>query len=62
MDLVHINEYTQFYQNLSICSQAIEEKHIFYINQGPQLLKINRMTCIRYDMDLVYVDAYAKIL
>ena len=60
MDLVYINEYTQFYQNLSICSQEIEDKHIFYINQGPQLLKINRIICIRHDMNLVYVDAYTK--
>ena len=34
MDLAHINAYTQCYQN-SICSEDIEEKHIFYINQGP---------------------------
>ena len=35
MDLVYINAYTKFYQNSSICSGDIEEKHIFYINQGP---------------------------
>ena len=35
MDLVHINAYTKFYQNSSICSEDIEEKQIFYINQGP---------------------------
>ena len=29
MDLVYINEYTQFYQNLSIYFQDIEGKHIF---------------------------------
>ena len=35
MDLVYINVYTQFYQNSSICSEDIEKKHIFFINQGP---------------------------
>ena len=29
MDLVYINAYTKFYQNSSICSENIEEKHIF---------------------------------
>ena len=29
MDLVLINAYTKFYQNSSICSEDIEEKHIF---------------------------------
>ena len=29
MDLVFINAYTKFYQNSSICSEDIEEKHIF---------------------------------
>ena len=29
MDLVYINAYTKFYQNSSICSEDIEEKHIF---------------------------------
>ena len=35
MDLVYINAYTQFYQKSSICSEDIQEKHTFYINQGP---------------------------
>ena len=34
MDLVFINIYTQFYQNLSICSEDIEEKHIFTSIKG----------------------------
>ena len=29
MALVFINAYTKFYQNSSICSEDIEEKHIF---------------------------------
>ena len=34
MDLVFINAYTKFYQNSSICSQEIEEKHIFTSIKG----------------------------
>ena len=39
MDLVFINEYTTFYQNSSISSEDIEEKHIFtsISYQGPYL-------------------------
>ena len=29
MKLVYINAYTKFYQNSSICSEDIEEKHMF---------------------------------
>ena len=34
MDLVYINEYTNLYQNSSICSEGIEEKHIFTSIKG----------------------------
>ena len=34
MDRVFINAYTKFYQNSSICSEAIEEKHIFISIKG----------------------------
>ena len=34
MDLVLINAYTKFYQNSSICSEDIEEKHIFTSIKG----------------------------
>ena len=34
MDLVFINAYTKFYQNLSIYSEDIEEKHIFTSLKG----------------------------
>ena len=37
MDLVYINAYTKFYQNLSICSYDIEEKHIFTSIKGYNL-------------------------
>ena len=34
MDLVFINAYTKLYQNSSICSEDIEEKHIFTSIKG----------------------------
>ena len=34
MDLVYINAYTIFYQNSSIYSEDIEEKHIFISTKG----------------------------
>ena len=34
MDLVYINAHTKFYQNSSICSEDIEEKHIFTSIKG----------------------------
>ena len=34
MDLVYINAYTKYYQNSSICSEDIEEKHIFTSIKG----------------------------
>ena len=34
IDLVVINAYTQFYQNSPICSEDIEEKHIFTSIKG----------------------------
>ena len=34
MDLVYINAYTKLYQNSSICSEDIEEKHIFTSIKG----------------------------
>ena len=37
LDLVNINEHTIFGQNLSICSQDIEQKRNSDINQGPLL-------------------------
>ena len=34
MDLVFVHVYTKFYQNSSICSEDIEEKHIFTSIKG----------------------------
>ena len=35
VDLVSINSYIKFGQNLSFCSQDIEQKQNFGVNQGP---------------------------
>ena len=34
MDLAYINAYTKFYKKSSICSDDIEEKHIFTSIKG----------------------------
>ena len=34
MNIVFINAYTKFYQNSSICTEDIEEKHIFTSIKG----------------------------
>ena len=41
MDLVFINVYTKFYQNSSICSEDIEEKHILHQSKAITLLFTN---------------------
>ena len=35
LDLVNINAYIKFGEILSICSQDIEQKQNFRVNQGP---------------------------
>ena len=40
MDLVYINAYTKFYQNASICSEDIEEKHILHQSREITLLTL----------------------
>ena len=37
LDLVNMNVYIKFCEILSICSQDIERKQNFEVNQGPQL-------------------------
>ena len=44
MDLVFINVYTKFYQNSSICSEDIEEKHILHQSRAITLLFINEFS------------------
>ena len=35
LDLVNMNAYIKFGENMSICSQDIEQKQNFGVNQGP---------------------------
>ena len=44
MDLIFINAYTKFYQNSSICSEDIEEKHILHQSRAISLLFINEFS------------------
>ena len=44
MDLVYINAYTKFYQNSSVCSKDIEEKHIFTSIKGHNSVFINKFS------------------
>ena len=44
MDLVFINAQTKFYQNSSICSEAIEQKHILHQSRAITLLFINEFS------------------
>ena len=43
MDLVYINAYTKFYQNLFICFEDIEEKHIFTSIKGHNAVVYKRI-------------------
>ena len=43
MDLVFINAYTKFYQNSSIWSADIEEKHIFTSIKGHKSVVYKRI-------------------
>ena len=43
MDLVFINAYTKFYEKSSICSEDIEEKHIFNSIKGHNSIAYKRI-------------------
>ena len=43
MDLVFMNAYTKFYQNSFICSEEIEEKHIFTSIKGHNSVAYTRI-------------------
>ena len=44
MDLIYINVYTKFYQNLSICSEDIEKKHFLHQSRAITLLAIYKFS------------------
>ena len=59
VDLVSINSHLKFGQNLSICSQDIEQKRNFGVNQGPKLwYNWKKMMCNNPDVDIVNMVAY----
>ena len=43
MDLVYIITYTKFYQNSSICSEDIDEKHILHQSRAITLVVYKRI-------------------
>ena len=61
VDLVSINSYIKFGQNLSICSQDIEQKQNFGVNQGHNSgTNEQTMMCNSTDVALVNMIAYIK--
>ena len=61
VDLVSINSYIKFGQNLSICSQDIQRTRNFGVNQGSLLsYKCAKMMCNNPNVDLVNMNAYIK--
>ena len=61
LDLVDDDVHTKFGQTLSICSQDIEWKRNFDINQGQYSIKIlHKMTCNNPKLDLVNADVHTK--
>ena len=68
VDLVSLNSYTKFGQNLSICSQDIEQKQAFGVkswaitpnNQNLDLFNMN--ACIKFDdiLSICYQDTEQK--
>ena len=61
VDLVSINSYIKFGQNLSICSQDIELKQNFGVNQGHNSgTNEHKMMCKNADIALVNMIAYIK--
>ena len=56
-----MNAYIKFGEILSFCSQYIEEKRNFGVNQGPLLwYKCAKMTCNNPKLDIVNMNAYIK--
>ena len=61
VDLVNINSYIKFGEIRSICSQDIERKRNFGLNQRPLLwYKCVKMMCNNPNVDLVNMNAYIK--
>ena len=62
LDLVNMNAYINFGEILFICSQDIERKRNFGVNQGPLLwYKCAKMMCSNAKLDNVNMNAHTKI-
>ena len=59
LHLVNMNAYIKFGENLSICSQDIESKQNFGVNQGAQMTK--KMLCNYPNLDHVNINAHSKL-
>ena len=62
LDLVNINAYIKFGENMSCSSQDIERKQNFGINQGPSisLVHIREKWCNNPKLDHVNINAHTK--
>ena len=61
VDIFNMNAHIKFGEILSICSQDIERKRNFGVNQGPLLwYKWHKMACINPKLDPVNINAYIK--
>ena len=59
--LGNMNAYVKFGEIRSVCSQDIEMKRNFGINQGPELWNnCSKMMCNNHKLDLVNINAYIK--
>ena len=61
LDLVNVNTYIKFGEILSTCSQDIEWKQSFGVNQGQNsCTNLRKMACNNSKLDLVKINAYIK--
>ena len=63
LDLININAYIKFGENLSICSQNIEQKQILAQIKGHNSnTSVQKMTCNNLKLDIVNINAYIKLV
>ena len=61
LDLVNMNVYKKFGENLSICSQDIEQKQFWHKSWAITLVQnVRKMTCNNPNLELVNMNAYIK--
>ena len=62
LDLVNMNAYIKFSDILSICSEDIQRKQNFGVDQGPLYsgTNVGKITCNDPKLDLVNMNAYIK--